>query len=109
MYSIQALWTAAHHKLPVVFIILSNRVYRILKINLDRYRSDFGWGGERPYLHMDLTHPDLGFVRMAEGMGVPGVLVEDPEQIGAALKIAFAAGTPYLVEIVTEGSWPARG
>ena len=109
MYSIQALWTAAHHRLPVVFIILSNRVYRILKINLDRYRSDFGWAGERPYPHMDLTHPDLGFVMMAEGMGVPGVRVEDPEQIGVALNAAFAAGTPYLVEIVTEGSWPVRG
>ena len=41
MYSIQALWTAAHHRLPIVFIILANAEYRILKHNLDIYRRRF--------------------------------------------------------------------
>ena len=38
MYSIQALWTAAHHDLPIVFVILANREYRVLKHNIDAYR-----------------------------------------------------------------------
>ena len=108
MYSIQALWTAAHHRLPVVFVILANRVYRILKINMDRYRGDFGVGGERPYPHMDLADPDLGFVRIAEGLGVPARRIDDPEQLALALRAAFAAGTPYLLEVLVEGTWPAR-
>ena len=39
MYSIQALWTAAHHALPIVFVILANREYRVLKHNIDAYRA----------------------------------------------------------------------
>src|SRR4029450_2527749 len=54
MYSIQALWTAAHHDLAVVFVVLNNREYRILKHNMDYYRQRFGVRAERPYLHMDL-------------------------------------------------------
>ena len=38
MYSVQSFWTAAHHHIPVVYIILSNRTYRILKFNMNRYR-----------------------------------------------------------------------
>src|SRR5882757_6878751 len=41
MYSIQALWTAAHHDLPIVFVILANREYRVLKHNIDAYRARF--------------------------------------------------------------------
>ena len=48
MYSIQALWTAAHHRLPIVFVILANAEYRILKHNLDIYRRRFGVGVQPP-------------------------------------------------------------
>ena len=41
MYSIQALWTAAHHKLAIVFVVLANREYRILKHNVDVWRQNF--------------------------------------------------------------------
>ena len=50
MYSIQSLWTAAHHGLPIVFVILSNREYRVLKHNLDIYRARFDAGPNKPYL-----------------------------------------------------------
>ena len=103
MYTIQALWTAAHHRIPVVFIILSNRTYRILKLNMNIYRSRFGLGGERSYPHMDLNDPELGFVQMAQGMGVPGKLVEKPEDFAAAFKEALASGGPYLLDCVVEG------
>jgi benzoylformate decarboxylase len=36
MYSVQSFWPAAHHNIPVVYIILSNRTYRILKLNMNR-------------------------------------------------------------------------
>ena len=41
MYSIQALWTAAHHRLEILFVIISNREYRVLKHNLDTFRHLF--------------------------------------------------------------------
>ncbi|MFI4999056.1 MAG: thiamine pyrophosphate-binding protein, partial [Reyranellales bacterium] len=55
MYSIQALWTAAHHDLPIVFVILANREYRVLKHNIDAYRARFEVKSNKPYMHMDLT------------------------------------------------------
>lgn len=103
MYSIQALWTAAHHQLPIVFVILANREYRVLKHNLDLYRQRFDAPSSKPYPHMDLGTPALGFVELAAGMGVPAVRVSGPDAIAAAVTEAFAAHAPRLVEIVIEG------
>jgi len=104
LYTIQALWTAAHHRVPVVFIILNNSVYRILKINMNRYRKDFGVGGERPHPHMDLTEPGMRFVDIARGFGMDGQRIEDPAQVGPALKAALASGKPALLDIVIDGA-----
>jgi len=104
LYTIQALWTAAHHQIPVVFIILNNKAYRILKINMNRYRRTFGQSGERPHPHMDLTDPELGFAEIAQGFGVQGRIVADPAEVCPALKAAFAAGKPYLLDIQVAGS-----
>ena len=103
MYSIQSLWTAAHHHLPIVFVILANREYRVLKHNLDAYRTRFDAASERPYVQMDLKSPNLGFVELAAGMGVDGVRVTQADGIRAAIAQAFAAGKPRLVEIEVEG------
>jgi len=103
MYSIQALWTAAHHKLAIVFVILSNRQYRILKHNVDVWRQNFEAGTQHPYQNMDLTGPELDFVHLAAGMGVQGTRVEAADAIAPALADAVAANRPYLVEIAVEG------
>jgi benzoylformate decarboxylase len=102
MYAIQSLWTAAHVGLPIVFVILANREYRILKHNIDVYRQRFGIASQEPYAHMDLGGPPLGFVEMAAGMGVAATRVSKSDQIGQALRAAFASGKPHLVEIAVE-------
>jgi len=103
MYSIQALWTAAHHDLPIVFVILANREYRVLKHNIDAYRVRFEVKSNKPYAHMDLTGPVLGFVDMAKGMGVAGTHVTKADDIRKAVAAAFASGKPHLIEIEIEG------
>lgn len=103
MYSIPALWTAAHHKLAIVFVILSNRQYRILKHNVDVWRENFEAGTQHPYQHMDLTGPELDFLHLAAGMGVEGVRVDTADAIAPALAKAVASSRPYLVEIAIEG------
>ena len=103
MYSIQALWTAAHHKLAIVFVVLANRQYRILKHNVDVWRQNFQAGTQHPYQQMDLTGPELDFVHLAAGMGVEAVRVEKAEAIAPALATAVATNRPYLVEIAIEG------
>lgn len=103
MYSIQSLWSAAHHKLAIVFVVLANRQYRILKHNVDVWRQNFQPGTQHPYQQMDLIGPDLDFVQLAAGMGVEAVRVEKADAIAPALKAAVAANRPYLVEIAIEG------
>lgn len=103
MYSIQALWTAAHHKLAIVFVILTNREYRILKHNVDVWRKNFEAGTQHPYQQMDLTGPDLDFVHLAAGMGVEGVRIDKADDIAPALASAVAANRPFLIEIAVEG------
>ena len=103
MYSIQALWTAAHHDLNIVFVILANREYRVLKHNIDAYRQRFGVVSDKPYMHMDLTGPALGFVDIARGMGVAATHVATADEIRAAVAAAFASGRAHLIEIAIEG------
>jgi benzoylformate decarboxylase len=103
MYSIQALWTAAHHDLPIVFVILANREYRVLKHNIDAYRQRFDVKSNKPYVHMDLTSPALGFVDLAKGMGVAGTHVVKADDIQGAVAAAFKSGKPHLIEIEIEG------
>lgn len=104
MYSIQALWTASHHQVPVVYIIIHNRSYRVLKLNLNIYRKRFGLGGEKPYPHMDLIDPDFGYVDIARGYGMEAQRVEHPGDLAAALKTAIESGKPYLLDVIADGS-----
>lgn len=103
MYSIQALWTAAHHDLAIVFVILANREYRVLKHNIDAYRARFDVKSNKPYMHMDLGSPTMGFVDMAKGMGVAGTYVSKADDIKAAVAAAFKTAKPHLIEIEIEG------
>ncbi len=102
MYSIQALWTAAHCNLPIVFVVLTNREYRVLKHNIDVYRQRFGIASQEPYAHMDLGGPNLGFIEMAAGMGVAGTRVLKAADIGPAIKAALQSGRPHVVEVAIE-------
>jgi benzoylformate decarboxylase len=103
MYSIQALWTAAHHELAVVFVILNNREYRILKHIMVTYRQRFGAKPDRGYPNMDLVAPDLGFVDIARGMGVEGARITTPGELRPALDKALEARRPFLLDVVIEG------
>ncbi len=103
MYSIQALWSATHHELDIVFVILVNREYRILKHNLDTYRQRFDALSNQDYPQMNLDTPALDFVTMAKGMGMPGTVVSDPGELAGAVKAAFAASGPHLIAVNIEG------
>jgi benzoylformate decarboxylase len=106
MYSITALWTAAHHRIPATFVMLSNGAYRILKLNMLEYLGPAAAG--RQFVAMDLTDPELRFDRMAESMGVPGRRVERPDQLAPTLKEALAHDGPFLVDVVMESPLPGR-
>ena len=93
MYSIQALWTAAHMKLPITYVIPNNRGYRILKERLKSMR-----GTER-FIGMDIREPELDFVALAQSMGVPARRIADPDEVGPAVQASIASGGPSLLEV----------
>ena len=103
LYTIQTLWSAAHHNIPVVFLIINNRAYRILKVNMNRYRADASLA-DRGYQHLDLSEPYVDFVSIAKGFGVPAIRVEAAEDVGPAVKKAFASGEPWLIDVVVDGA-----
>jgi benzoylformate decarboxylase len=93
MYSIQALWTAAHLKLPITYVIANNRGYRILKERLVSFRKTDKFVG------MDIREPEIDFVRLAQAMGLPSGRIAEPQDILPALQAAIASGKPNLLDI----------
>lgn len=93
MYSIQALYTAAQLALPITFVILNNRRYAALQ----DFAPVFGFApGEKP-AGTDL--PDLDFVSLARGQGLPATRVDDPSQLADNLRAALTATGPCLIEL----------
>ena len=97
MYSPQALWTAASERLPVVFCVVNNRQYLILK-NALRQRGGPTVANDR-YIGMDLADPPVDFVALAQSMGVEATLVEKAGDVGDAVRSALDAGRPHLLEL----------
>ena len=99
MWSIQSLWTAAHYKIPVTFIITANAAYR--QVNIMRKLSV---GGDLTDEHagMDLNSPVIDFCKLAESMGVKGDLVEHPDDLKKIFNTAFNSNEPRLIEIKVE-------
>ncbi len=103
LYTIQALWTAAHRRLNIVFLILDNGTYRVLKLNMDHYRQMSGIRPDRGYPYLDLDDPRVDFVSAAAGFRVPGRRVEKAEEVIPAVEAAFASGGPYLLDVLVDG------
>ena len=103
MYTIQALWTAARHNLDVKFVVCNNGSYRLLQLNIDQYWKEQGIPKHDFPLSFDLSSPPLHFVDMARGMGVLGLRIEKPEEIGPAIQQMLAHPGPFLIDLVLEG------
>jgi benzoylformate decarboxylase len=97
MYSPQALWTAAAEGLPVVFAVVNNRQYKILKGYL---RGRGGPAAQRDrYLGMDLDAPPVDYLALATSMAVDATRVEHTADVGDAVRAAMASGRPHLLEL----------
>jgi benzoylformate decarboxylase len=87
--------------------MLSNRAYRILKLNVLEYLGEAG--KDREFIGMDLTDPELRFDRLADAMGVPGRRVEQLDELPSALEEAVnQTGGPYLLDVLLESPVPGR-
>jgi acetolactate synthase-1/2/3 large subunit len=96
MYTIQALWTQARENLDVTTVIFNNKSYAILRHELANVGAQNV--GRKALDMLDLSRPDLDFVRLARGMGVPGERVENMDEFNSAVARGLAVKGPYLVE-----------
>lgn len=97
MYTISGLWTQAREGLDITTLIYNNGAYDILRIELQRVGADSEPGPKAQQL-LDLTHPAMDFVKLAEGMGVPARRVTTTEEFVEALRAAFAEPGPHLID-----------
>lgn len=97
MYSPQALWTAAAEGLPVVFAVVNNRQYKILKGYLAGMHGDAVRTGR--FVGMDLVDPPIDYVALATSMAVDATRVDHAADVGDAVRAALAAGRPHLLEL----------
>ena len=100
MYTIQALWTAAHHGIGAKFVICNNGSYKLLKLNIQQYWRERGLAEHDFPASFDLMRPEIRFDQLAKSMGVGAVRVERPEEIGPALDAALADDSPFLIDLV---------
>jgi benzoylformate decarboxylase len=98
MYSIQALWTAAHHKLPLTVVIVNNGGYRIIKQRL------LSFHGDDHFVGMDFVDPKVDFVGMATSLGLEAMRITDPAELKPKLSAAFARPGAKLIEVMVDGS-----
>lgn len=102
LYSPQALWSAAHYNLGVVFVVFNNTSYLILKGGLLAMK---GKSVERGiYTGMDITEPEIDFVKMSESMGVTARRVTQLSELRPALDWALtesaAQSRPHLLDVL---------
>jgi benzoylformate decarboxylase len=97
MYSIQALWTAAHHKLPITTVLCNNGGYRIIKQRLKSFH------GNEQFVGMDFADPKVDFVGLATAMGMKATRITDPDAIKPAIEAAVASGLPSLLDVMVDG------
>lgn len=98
MYTLQSLWTQAREGLHVKTLICANRSYNIIRLELNRV--GYTEPGAPSLSLIDLGSPNLNWVSLAQGMGVPGITVETAEDLARELKIALAEPGPRLIEMV---------
>jgi benzoylformate decarboxylase len=98
MYSIQALWTAAHHKLPLTVVIVNNGGYRIIKQRLLAFHKDDHFVG------MDFVDPPVDFCGLAKALGLEAIRVTEAGEVASTLKSAFARPGAKLIEVMVDGS-----
>lgn len=104
MYTIQSLWSAARHKLPIKYVVCSNGVYHLLQLNILQYFKELGVPPKDQPVAFDLSSPPLKFAEMAKAMSVPSVAVTNAADIPAAVDAALAERGPFLIDLrlVTE-------
>ena len=100
LYGIQGLWTAAHHRIPVIFVIANNAQYKILK--LSGASLPLPQMAQGNFLGMDLRDPEVDFVGLSRSFGVEAHRVTEPDQLSQWIQDSLERTEPILLNVALE-------
>lgn len=103
MYTIQSLWTIVAENLDVTTVVMNNGSYAILNIELERVGAEKV--GPKAKAQLDISQPNLDFVSIAKGMGMPAERVRTAEEFNRALENAFREPGPHLIDAVVPSEY----
>jgi acetolactate synthase I/II/III large subunit len=106
MYAPGILWTAAHHRIPILTVMHNNRAYHQELMYIQRMCNRHNRGIDRAKIGTTLQDPNIDFAKLAQSMGVYGEgPITDPKELGPAIRRAIEVvkrGEPALVDVVTQ-------
>jgi acetolactate synthase-1/2/3 large subunit len=97
LYTLQALWTQAREGLDVTTVIFNNGSYAVLNMELNRVGAEPGPVAKSM---LDITRPDIDFVSLSEGLGVPATRATTAEEFNQQFTRAVEDDGPHLIEAV---------
>jgi acetolactate synthase I/II/III large subunit len=106
-YAPGVLWTAAHHKIPLLTVMHNNRAYHMERMYITTMAARATRDVSRADIGTALNEPAIDYVALAKAYGIQGIgPIENPNELGAALKRAVEIvkrGEPVLVDVITQG------
>jgi len=106
MYAPGVLWTAAHHRIPLLSVMNNNRAYHMELMHVQRMCNARNRSVDRGAIGSQITDPNIDYAKLAASMGVYAEgPIENPADLGPALKRAIAVvkrGEPAVVDVVTQ-------
>jgi benzoylformate decarboxylase len=97
MYGIQGLWTAAHYRIPVTFVICNNNEYKILKDCAKVLRLPAACA-ER-FEGLDVVDPAVDYVALAQSLGVQAQKITEPDDLSDAISESLQSKAPQVIEV----------
>ncbi len=106
MFAPGTLWTAAHHRIPILYIVHNNRAYHQEYMYVQAMANRHARGIENAHVGTTITDPNVDYANLAKSFGVHGEgPITHPKDLGPAIKRAIAivkGGEPALIDVVTE-------
>jgi thiamine pyrophosphate-dependent acetolactate synthase large subunit-like protein len=107
LMTIGVLWTAAHHKIPVLWVMHNNRGYHQEVMHIDRMAARRMRNVENAKIGTMLYEPDIDYAKIAQGMGVASIgPITDANDLAPAIRRGIEvvkSGEPFLIDVVTQG------
>jgi thiamine pyrophosphate-dependent acetolactate synthase large subunit-like protein len=106
MYAPGVLWTAAHHRIPLLTVMHNNRAYHQELMEVQIAANQHNRGIERARIGTTIDDPNIDYAKLAQSMGVAGIgPIEDPEDLAPAIRRGIETvkrGEPVLIDVVTQ-------